>query len=44
MTTRNNRANYYLYDAFDPNDYQDKVAYSDAAHQQYLIWQQKYLE
>jgi len=44
MTTRNNRANYYLYDAFDPKDYQDKVAYSDAAHKQYLTWQQKYLE
>jgi len=44
MMTRNNRANYYLYDAFDPKVFQDKVAYSDAVHQQYLIWQQKYLE
>ena len=44
MMTRNNRANYYLYDAFDPKDYPDKVAYSEAVHQQYLAWQQKYLE
>ncbi len=44
MTTRNNRANYYLYDAFDPNDFEDKESYSNAVYQCYREWQRKYLE
>jgi 1-acyl-sn-glycerol-3-phosphate acyltransferase len=44
MHTRNNRANYYLYDAFEPADFTDKRSYNAAVHQQYLAWQRKYLE
>ena len=44
MLTRNNRANYYLYDAIRPEDFRDKESYSDTVHRQYRAWQQKYLE
>ena len=44
MLTRNNRANYYLYDAFDPKDYPDKQAYCQAVHRQYMEWQGRYLD
>lgn len=44
MTARNNRANYYLYDAFDPRDFDDKESYGNAVYQRYREWQQKYLE
>lgn len=43
MLTRNNRANYYQFDAIDPGDFSDKQSYCDAVYQQYLIWQEKYL-
>jgi len=44
MTTSNNRANYYLYDAFDPRQFTDKAAYSEYVHQRYLEWQARYLD
>ena len=44
MMTRNNRANYYLYDAFDPKDFRDKVDYSDHVRERFLEWQEKYLD
>ena len=44
MRTRNNRANYYLYDAFNPGDFTDKEQYSEAVRRQFLVWQQKYLD
>ena len=44
LLTRNSRANYYLYDAFDPRDFSDKQSYNRAVHQCYLDWQAKYLE
>jgi len=44
MMTRNNRANYYLYDAFDPGDFRDKVHYSDHVRECFLEWQKRYLD
>ena len=44
MLARNNRANYYLYDAFEPHNFSDKQSYNQAVHSQYLAWQEKYLE
>lgn len=42
--TRNNRVNYYIYDAFDPRQFSDKVAYAEYAHSKYLEWQARYLD
>jgi len=44
MTTVNNRANYYVYDPMDPNDYADKHAMRDAAYAMYVKWNAQYLE
>lgn len=44
MTSRNHRVNYYLYDALYPENFTDKVAYSEHAHRLYLQWQRQYLE
>ena len=44
MRTQNNRANFYLYDAFDPKAFSDKQAYNEAVHRRYLEWQQRYLD
>ena len=44
MTTRNNRVNYYVYDALDPAAFPDKVAYAGYAHSKYLEWQARYLD
>lgn len=44
MRTRNNRANYYVYDAFEPRGYDDKEHYNRAVYGRYLLWQEKYLE
>ncbi len=44
MQTRNNHANYYLYDAFHPENFEDRESYSRHVHQRYLEWQQKYLD
>lgn len=44
MTTQNNRANYYLFDAFDPADFSDKESYTQHVYDCYLAWQKRYLE
>lgn len=43
-TTRNNRVNFYVYDAFDPAQFSDKESYTAFAHKKYLEWQARYLE
>jgi len=44
MTSRNRRANYYVYDALDPGQFSDKAAYAEYAHSKYLEWQARYLD
>ncbi len=44
LTTKNNRANYYVYDALNPADFSDKEQYMQYTHDLYLSWQKKYLE
>jgi 1-acyl-sn-glycerol-3-phosphate acyltransferase len=44
LTTRNNRANYYVYDAVDPAKFSDKESFAAQLHGQYLEWQSRYLE
>ncbi|MDH5547328.1 MAG: 1-acyl-sn-glycerol-3-phosphate acyltransferase [Gammaproteobacteria bacterium] len=43
MTSRNNRANYYVFDPIDPKQFDDKEEYMNYVHQLYLKWQDKYL-
>lgn len=40
----NMQANYYVFDALQPSDYEDKQAYMDHAHQLYLQWQSEYFD
>jgi len=44
MTAQNQRANYYVYDAFLPQDYKSKEEYSESARQRFLEWQARYLD
>jgi len=44
MTSRNRRANYYVYDPLEPKDYADKYAMRDAAYAMYVRWNAQYLE
>ncbi|MCW8963309.1 MAG: 1-acyl-sn-glycerol-3-phosphate acyltransferase [Gammaproteobacteria bacterium] len=44
LNLTNNRANYHVFDAFHPTDFDDKAAYCDHVHQQYLQWQKEYLD
>jgi len=44
MTSQNNKANYYVYDAFDPKDFKDKVEYSEHVLNKFLEWQKRYLD
>jgi 1-acyl-sn-glycerol-3-phosphate acyltransferase len=44
LATQNKRVNYYVYDAFEPEQFTDKVAYADYAHNKYLEWQTRYLD
>lgn len=44
MSSQNNRANYYVYDAIDPGDYKDKKVFAEAIRLKYLAWQEKYLD
>jgi len=44
MTTQNNRANYYVFDAIDPKQFSSKEEYTEYTHKLYLKWQEKYLE
>lgn len=44
VTARNNRANYYVFDAIDPHQFADKDSYSQHVYRLYLGWQKQYLE
>lgn len=44
MNTRNNRANYYLFDAIDPRQFDDKVSYTDHVYRLYLDWQSRFMD
>lgn len=44
MSSTNNRANYYVFDAFDPKDFTDHESYCAEVYQQFLKWQEKYLD
>ena len=44
MTTQNNRANYYVFDAIEPGRFADKQAYYRHVYDLYRVWQARYLE
>jgi len=44
LTTQNNRANYYVYDAIRPADFPDRESYAAHTHAKYLEWQARYLD
>lgn len=44
MGASNSRANYYLFDAIDPTDFDDKVSYSNHVYGLYESWQSRYLD
>jgi len=44
MTSQNNQANYYVYDAIYPAGFTDKQAYAEHVHNLYMQWQGRYLE
>lgn len=39
----NRRANYHVFEPFDPADYADAVAFHDAVYAQYQRWQERFL-
>ena len=41
MNARNKRANYHVFDAFNPEDFANREDYCDAVYLQYLKWQEK---
>lgn len=40
----NNRVNYYVYDAIEPDGFTDKESFAEHAHCLYLQWQKKHLD
>ncbi len=44
MTSRNPRANYYVYDAIDPKLFASKEEYNQYVYHLYLQWQARYLD
>jgi len=44
VMAKNNRATYYVFDAFDPKAFRNKEEYTHFVYQQYKQWQEKYLE
>ena len=44
MATRNSRANYYLFDAVDPQGFDDKAAFCDHVYALYQGWQTRFLD
>lgn len=44
MTTQNNRANYYVYDAIEPSRFSDKQSYYNHVYGLFNEWQTRYLE
>lgn len=43
LNASNPNANFHIFDAFQPENFADKESYSQAVYQQYLVWQDKYL-
>lgn len=43
MRARDARADYHLFDAFEPGDHPSVEAYCEAVHRRYLEWQAEYL-
>ncbi|MGD9591799.1 MAG: lysophospholipid acyltransferase family protein [Candidatus Berkiella sp.] len=44
LTSQNKRANYYVYDAINPQDFASKEALCEHVQNLYLTWQQRYLD
>jgi 1-acyl-sn-glycerol-3-phosphate acyltransferase len=44
LRARNNRANFHVFDAFYPKDFNDKQQYCQQVYDQYLLWQSRYLD
>jgi len=44
MTSQNDQANYYVYDAIYPTGFNDKHVYMEHVHNLYMQWQSRYLE
>lgn len=44
LTTKNNRANYYVFDAIDPLHFKTKEEFTEYTWNLYKEWQKKYLE
>lgn len=44
LTTKNNRANYYVFDAIDPSRFKTKEEFTEYTWSLYKEWEKKYLE
>ncbi|MCB1798274.1 MAG: 1-acyl-sn-glycerol-3-phosphate acyltransferase [Gammaproteobacteria bacterium] len=44
IASRNNRANYYVFDAIEPHLFHDKISYCQHVHGLYQRWQARYLD
>ncbi|MCB1800746.1 MAG: 1-acyl-sn-glycerol-3-phosphate acyltransferase [Gammaproteobacteria bacterium] len=44
MNTRNNRANYYVFDAVEPHLFHDKESYCNHVYGLYLGWQSRFMD
>jgi 1-acyl-sn-glycerol-3-phosphate acyltransferase len=44
LITKNKRANYYVFDALDPTQFENREEYAETVRGLYLTWQAKYLE
>lgn len=44
MTSQNDQANFYVYDAIYPAEFTDKNIFAEYMHDRYLKWQAQYLE
>ncbi len=42
--SNNNEVNYYVHDAIEAKNFNDKNSYAEYAHKQYLAWQKVYLD
>ncbi len=44
MRTKNNRVNYYVFDALNPAEFESKQQFMSYTHELYLKWQARYLD
>ena len=44
MTSQNDQANYYVFDAIYPEGYTEKKEFAEMVRQKYLRWQARYLD